>query len=442
MARVDNLQKLKQINPHLQILAFTTLMRSPAVNTASEEPAYYGTYGAAIFRLTVLWDKQETGGLDPGETEELAALKESIPPPYLADWLERRAANLAVTARLLDLARQGVIDYLVLGRDDAAAYSQSHREYRYLLSCAAGMAADRFVSFPGADEIGLLLVTRLAALQAGEQPGVYVEYAAGPGAATVPSYEDSAIGSSMAARIAAVNGRPVADPDAADLVLMVNTPFDGVTREAAGPENFIAPGSSYLSSGHQSQASGQGSGAGMALDAVMAPNAAAAALGRRIKEHLAAGRPVAVADIAFANGSSNALMRVLQEGGMLPQLAAYAGMNTAGNAAGYALAQGLLAWRMDARARRAVLAVRLLDDWGYQANVRGAVDRELILPHGVTKNDLGAYAGPVFAAVRERLAQFARVNLADFGPFTVEVSFPWQRAFNIGVRVFFPAPAG
>ncbi|BCV22974.1 hypothetical protein hamaS1_30430 [Moorella sp. Hama-1] len=58
LARVENFKRLKALNPRLKILAFTTLMRTPATNTAVEEPAYYGTYGAAIYRLTALEDKK------------------------------------------------------------------------------------------------------------------------------------------------------------------------------------------------------------------------------------------------------------------------------------------------------------------------------------------------------------------------------------------------
>ncbi|WP_338825978.1 hypothetical protein MTBGP_26430 [Moorella thermoacetica] len=405
LARAENFKRLKALNPRLKILAFTTLMRTPAVNTAVEEPAYYGTYGAAIYRLTALEDKKETRGLDARETMELAGLKASIPPEYLQDWLDRRAKNLEVTSRLLELTREGVIDYLVLGRDDASAPSQSHREYRYLLQQAGDLTADRFISFPGVDEGGLVLLTRLANLLAGEKPGVYLDYAPGPGPAIVPAYEDTTVGDSVAAHIAAAGGRIVTDPRAADLVLMVNTPPDGVTREAASPANSAA----------------------------LKPETAAYA--KKIATYIAGGRPVALADIAFANGADNSLLAALEQAGLLSRLQAYAGLNTAGNAIGYALCQGLLARRMQPEDRQAILAVRLLDDWGYQANVRGQVDREIIRPYGVDKNNPGAYADRIFTAIRAGMARFARAHLGDFKIDSLDISFPWNRAFNIGVKI-------
>ncbi|WP_338818458.1 hypothetical protein MTCOM_23640 [Moorella thermoacetica] len=405
LTRVENFKKLKALNPRLKILAFATLMRTPATNTAVEEPAYYGTYGAAIYRLTALEDKKENGGLSAQEATELAGLMATIPPEYLRDWLERRAKNLEVTSRLLDLTREGVIDYLVLGRDDASAPSQSHREYRYLLRQVENLTEDRFISFPGADEGGLVLLTRLANLLAGEKPGVYVEFAPGPGAATVPAYEDTTVGASLAAHIAAVGGRMVSDPQKADLVLMVNTPPDGVTREAASPDNSAAV------------------------------RPAAAAWANKIAAYIAGGRPVALADIAFANGGDNSLLAALEQAGLLARLQAYAGLNTASNAIGYALCQGLLARRMQPEDRHAILAVRLLDDWGYQANVRGQVDREIIRPYGVNKNDPGAYADRIFTAIREGMVRFARTHLGSFNINSLEISFPWKRAFNIGVKI-------
>ncbi|MDK2816584.1 MAG: hypothetical protein PWR22_1213 [Moorella sp. (in: firmicutes)] len=406
LTRVENFKKLKALNPRLKILAFTTLMRTPAVNTAVEEPAYYGTYGAAIYRLTALEDKKENGGLEPWEATELAGLKSFIPREYLRDWLERRAKNLEVTSRLLELTREGIIDFLVLGRDDTSAPSQSHREYRYLLQQAEGLTADKFISFPGVDEGGLVLLTRLANLLAGEKPGVYLEYAPGPGAATVPLYEDTTVGENAAAHIAAAGGRIVTDSRSADLVLMLNTPPDGVTREAASPANSAA----------------------------LRP--AAAAYADKIAAYIAGGRPVALADIAFANGGDNSLLAALEQDGLLPRLQAYAGMNTAGNSIGYALCQGLLARWMQPEDRQAILAVRLLDDWGYQANVRGQVDREIIRPYGVDKNNLGPYADRIFTAIREGMDRFARAHLGDFKIDSLEISFPWNRAFNIGVKIW------
>ena len=65
MARVDNFKALRENNPKLNLYLFGSLMRTPSFGTPGdrEEPAYYGQYGAAIFQLTRLLDKQETARL-------------------------------------------------------------------------------------------------------------------------------------------------------------------------------------------------------------------------------------------------------------------------------------------------------------------------------------------------------------------------------------------
>ena len=58
---------------------------------------------------------------------------------------------------------------------------------------------------------------------------VYVDFAEGKGGETIPAYEDDEIAFSAAEHIHAVGGWPTANLARADLVLAVNTPFDGVT---------------------------------------------------------------------------------------------------------------------------------------------------------------------------------------------------------------------
>ena len=61
----------------------------------------------------------------------------------------------------------------------------------------------------------------------------------------------------------------------------------------------------------------------------------------------------------------------------LQPLAAYNGWNTADNAVGYAIAQGLIARDMSSEARSRLLRQRLIDDWFYQSNARRSISNEL-----------------------------------------------------------------
>lgn len=284
------------------------------------------------------------------------------------------------------MAQEGTIDFLILSRDDTSRFSRSRQEYRELLMAAHGLSPDRIISFPGTDEVGLVLVAR-AALE-GKRARIYVSYAPGAGPTTVPGYEDGSIGENISAHIKAVGCEETKDPGAADLALVVNTPRNGVTGEAAYQNRRENPES-------------------------------VAAVTSEVEMFADKGIPVALADVAYSNGADNALMESLKEKGFLFRLCSYAGMNTAGNVIGYALAQGLLLARK-AGAKK-VLLTRFLDDWGYQANIRQAV-RRLNLTEENSK-----------AEIKRELVEFARS--LDTGAFSVSVDTFWKQNFNICVKV-------
>ncbi|OIQ58672.1 hypothetical protein MOTE_18600 [Moorella thermoacetica] len=188
MKRVENFRLYRKAHPEQKVYVFVTLMRILDADSAAEEPDYYAQYGKKIFRLSSLEDKKNTVGLDAGEEKELTNLRNLIPGDIYSDWLGRREKNLAVTRKLIEMAREGTIDFLILSRDDTSRFGRSRQEYKELLIAAHGLSSDRFISFPGTDEVGLVLVAR-AALE-GKRARIYVSYAPGAGPATVPGYED------------------------------------------------------------------------------------------------------------------------------------------------------------------------------------------------------------------------------------------------------------
>jgi hypothetical protein len=54
LQRTANFKKLKELNPSLRLYVFSTIMRSPHASSGGVEPAYYETYGPAIFRIHAL----------------------------------------------------------------------------------------------------------------------------------------------------------------------------------------------------------------------------------------------------------------------------------------------------------------------------------------------------------------------------------------------------
>ena len=99
-------------------------------------------------------------GLNPQERNDWFAIMRRVPMEYLQDWYNRRRKNMSINYRLIDDARKGVFTYYSLGHDDNSVSTQSSLESKYLEMAGAGIPKTTFGSFPGADQLGLLLITR------------------------------------------------------------------------------------------------------------------------------------------------------------------------------------------------------------------------------------------------------------------------------------------
>ena len=312
--------------------------------------------------------------------------------------------NLKINAEIIELAKKGTFDYAIIGRDDSASYSQAHHEWRLLKTVAANLPASVFESFPGADQLGMVLIARAYNDLTGQIPFIKVDYAHGSGGATIPLYEDQPLQATIAAHVLAAGGIVLDNPQSPDLILAVNTPKDSITYEADSPKN------------HQ-------------LNSSFASHELIAT----IQSALTAGHPVAVADVAYANGADNAFMQQMFEKKLLAKISAYSGWNTASNTVGYAIGQGMLASSVNQRNRRQALVIRYLEDWAYQANIRSELQRELI----ATNTNLQYLNGRTAITTREiegKERAFAGKYLW-ISPEKVKVTFPWNRTFEIEVKL-------
>lgn len=402
--RVELFREFRKDHKKLPIYVFGSIMRTPRSAEASgyEEPDYYRNYGANIFRYTALEDKKEVEGLTKREQKEIDFLQRLIPKKALSDWKDRHAKNFAANEKLIDLARDKNFNCLLLGRDDNAPYSQTHMESRHLKKYGAGLEKNNFQTIAGIDEVGLMLLTRAVNDRTKNTPSIFVKYNYGRGATTVPSYSDESIGETIDAEIVAVGGKKIEDYKKADLILAVNTNADGKTHEADGALN-----------GSQERA-----GTKFFVDTV--------------QEYLDANKSVALADIAFANGSDNALMELLNKRDMLFKLNAYSGWNTATNSTGYALSTGILSKRMNHAAKKNLLVTRYLDDWAYQANVRNIVASQIkwLRGNGVYES-LDEKIDVVTDEATRMLNIFAKNNLQSANlSGELNVKFPWNRMFE------------
>ena len=361
--RLENFSKLRAENPDLKIYVFDSLMRTPYEGTKGdiEEPEYYAEHGANIFQYSMFADKKEISTLTDREEISMRDLKNKIPAEIFSDWLARREKNIYATKNLMKMTAENVINYLILGRDDNSHLSQTHKENREIKAYAKDLdlPKEKFQSMPGIDEFNLLLLTRAVNEMRGEVPTVAVKFNKGKGGNTVPAFSDEKISASIDASITIACAKKISDAHKANFVFLVNTDEGGQTfwghNEAPSAGNF---------------------------EPKLTPSQSTKNFVKLVEESLEKKLPVGIADINFANGSDNALMKILQEKNLLFKLQSYAGWNTATNSTGFALATGILAKNMSITAREKILMRRYLDDWGYQANVRSIVSKEIFKKFG------------------------------------------------------------
>ena len=409
-SRVENFKNLRENNPNLNLYVFGSLMRTPSFGTPGdrEEPEYYGQYGAQIFQLTALLDKQETSKLSGKEKNQLAALEKAIPDEILDDYFARRVKNFAATKKLIDLTGDDIINFFIIGRDDNAPLSQTHRENRQLLAYMENIPKTKTQSHAGIDEYAMLLLTRAVNDLTGNLPFVNVQFNRGKGAKTVPHYSDEEIGQSIRDEIIIAGGMFVSKPERADFVLLVNSDPKGNTYElhnSCPPIPLTKKQEKYFAKNAEKFSA-------MVEDAV--------------NKNL----PVGVADIISANGADNFLMEQLYDKNLLFKLQAYGGWNTATNTSGFAIGTGILAKKMSRQSIDRLLAKRYLDDWAYQANVRTQIADYLTKYPDALQIflNLKEYEPEIIKRENILMHEFAVEHFPQWNSFVV--SNPWHRMFE------------
>lgn len=401
---VSNFQKLKEEHPGLKLYAFSTIMRTPRQSFGKVEPPYYNHYGSSIFALTQLFDKEDGYGLTPDEAKQKKKLLKDIPKNHLDDWFDRRRKNFQVNRRLIDLLRKKTFHYLLIGKDDDAPLSQTNLEGRKLIEDTIDLSAQRFKILSGVDQLGLLLLTRSVNELRKTNPSVYAFYSEGAGKNTLPLYSDQRLSSSVPDQIQAIGGNATELLEEAALVLAINTPYDGLTKDATAADNldFASPANKRFIT--------------------------------RMEEFLDGGKSVAIADVAYSNGADNGFLTEIAKRGLLSLPSAYSGWNTADNSIGFALAQGVLAKHMREEDRLLLLKTRYLDDWIYQSNVRPMLTKALKKHSESLVYDFSGKQEEVENTARYFFSYHSKKN-SFLHDSTYLVTFPWNRLFEVKIAL-------
>ena len=408
LQRLAVVETVKARWPGKPVFAFAATLRISNNHIADEEKSYWAQHGCALWAWSYHGDRAAVTG-DAASAALAKAAADVVPATIRDDYFATRQRNFEVTRRALRLVQRGTLDRLVLPQDDTAQWGMNIAERRALQAeVAARGLAQRVAIYPGADEVMHTLCARAVSQLQGWRP---LRVALAPGdpvhiGELRALYEDRPLLESVASQIQAVGAALTDDPPNADLLLALHTRGSAQGDHAmqrALPETLEA--------------------------ALPISPAWCAAL----REWQASGRPLLLADLAYANGGDSELLALLDTPGrvrMLPLPQAYAGWNTASNSLGSVLATAVLAqgrWH-DAAAREA-LALRLLEDGLYQGQLRQAlrtaVDEARATPDSLLQAARAAVIAPANA--------WAAAHGLGFR--VVDVALPWGRTFEIDLQL-------
>jgi len=385
------------------------VMRATDSYNPQEEPLYWAEFGRELHKLGALHHRDLLAGLGiegfAGNAEALAALRAALPADVLADFERRRLRNHHVNLEALALASEGVVDPLLITADDTAEHAAGTVEQIWLKQWSAVLPiAAEVLMYPGADEVAAVLVARQLSARLGVTPRFTVECADPAGLDRIANYENSPLHIAIDRQIRASGATLVGD--AAAMALVIHAP-DPRRRDLCG--NLPT------------------------FDATDAADAEKTA--ELIAALLAAGREVALADLRYSNGADQMLIEALHQRGILLDLVAYGGWNTAGNALGSVVAAaaaiqlGRAAGTLDAAAARRMVLHRLIEDFGYQASARRQLNAGIYTFPDRTEEALAeATIGAELDATLKRVTGRDDISITD-------VSFPWHRSFEIDFTI-------
>jgi hypothetical protein len=413
-ARADRLQSI--LSPQAQV--FSIIMRVPPYCRSDEERRFSEDLVAWSQLLTRV-------SLGFGGKLKLRALERRIPTEYIQRYMQARTRNYTVNRRVLDWARDGQVAYALLGMDDSKTSGLNVRERDALLQ---SMPSDADL-IPGADELAMLLLARLALSQSTRRPTVDVRYSPDSLRGRVTRYEDRAVQALVEAHCRVLGLHITSEKDA-DIVFYVYGPSRA--QQEAAIQILPAMPSSRLR-----------------------------AMAREAGALVTAGRTVGIADLGYASGADRALVAALAESVELPSLASYAAWNTAGNTVGTSLSHAALRWLSvhaplpgtdavkAAEAHARFLFERFVDDYLYEAGIRQELSARATMrglnlyalgdQHDAVNKEMQSRLLPAATAFHEkhfrgRSVRTSNGSITLKAPEAINVSLPWPRLFEVRVQ--------
>ncbi len=292
-----------------------------------------------------------------------SGVNDGIPQAILDDYLATRKRNFEINKTYLNWG----LNTLIFSKDDCAPKGFNVDEARELERLGAKTKT-------GADEILLTLLAR--AIE--KEIKVFLEFTEPDYKDCISNYEDVSIEKSVQGQLELGGFTQVQTREEADVILIVN--------------NFIEKQGEHV------------------MVWTTQPFR---------KTFTPPDKPYAIADVRYANGADNDFVEQLLPQIDLKNFYGYAGWNTSANTIGSLLAGVKVRWntgKYNEAAFKRLQMIRFLDDWAYQANVRGMIEnpcdiQDLMKPYEIKLAEIFGQIPPI------------------------EYLYPWSRKFEVEISI-------
>lgn len=405
LERSNVLKEIKNNNPSIKIYANELIMRTPCYSYSDEEPHYFDECGRELWLYGVYLDKKEQNVITKEEEEQFELLDKSVNKDYLNDLITRRETNKALIKNTIKLYQEGVIDYLVIPQDDCHPYGFTSRDRKDIISYVKQINLEKeLLMHPGADEVGLTLLSRVLNDYHSKSLKIYVYYASEKGKEAIPCFEDSKLVNTILSHIKASGLTYTDDYSESDLVLFVNN-GDIFFEETMDIVEFNK-------------------------------NRDLTHFMDKMEEVVKDKKVLGIADNVFCNRGDALLFESLFKRELFERLSSYAGWNTSSNTLDTTLC-GLVSYyysRNDYK-KNFLLFHRFVEDYFYMAIVRDEIIKKIDAnpQWNIKINNLSNMKAPLEQFAKERLERliykYQLINLSD--KTKVSINFIWNRTFEI-----------
>lgn len=409
--RINFLCKIKEANPNLKIYAFQLIMRCSGYNSSDEELDYYEQYGRMIFQYGYLQQLIELN--EATDEQKILFEKIDIPKDYLDDYRNRRVINRAINVFTLSLVEEGIIDFLVIPQDDSAPYGWTAWDQEIIREkIEEKRLQTKVYMYPGADEVGMTLMARMYTTFKKFRPKLVIKYPAISAGQIIPNIEDRYLDTTVRYHITVCGGIVVNSLEEADGVVFINAPADRMLSR-------LTPSKPTRG-----------------LTTLRNMPEAMEYLEYALREK---HKAIIIGDITYGNGSSLEMYDYLSQKNMLFEIAAYGGWNTASNAIGGAIAQGVsFIIKGKTKQHMDFLMHRYIEDIAYCGYVRQYI-RNHVMPidKRFTYYDVKEERGIFSELLKKELMKFINEKMPEIAS-QVEIKdlyLPWKRMYEIGLKV-------